>query len=135
MREEKSAGGDSGPQERVQETGKTSSRREYSVSKDSGIDTATTTSSNLTAPAGGESKRDSFTDLSEELQHSAHHTPIHSANKKFPQPEERINLLTFEEIKTQYFQIQFADEGLYVDRIIPTVANCWSRCTSEILGD
>ena len=129
VREEKSS-----PVEKNQETAK-DSRREYSVSRDSGIDTATTASSNLTAPAGGESKADSFTDLAEELNHTAHNTPIHSGLRKFPVPEERINLLTFEEIKTQYFQIQFADEGLYVDRIIPTVANCWSRCTSEILGD
>ena len=114
--------------------------REYSASRDSGIDTATVSSSNLTPSTANPSKkdpRDGFTDIAEdEAGHSTEDsTPVHTGGPGgFPCPEEKINLLTFDEIKTQYFQIQLDDEGLIVDRIIPTLADCWSRVMSELLG-
>ena len=54
--------------------------------------------------------------------------------QKYPAPEEKISLLTFDEIRTKYFQIQFDDEGLLVDKIIPTIADGCSKLVSEFLG-
>ena len=118
--------------------------RDYSASRDSGIDTATVSSSNLTPSSSNlspstanTSKTEQFTDIAvDQAGHSTEDsTPVHSVGPGgFPCPEEKINLLTFDEIRTQYFQIQFADEGLIVDRIIPTLADCWSRVMSELLG-
>ena len=126
IKEGKLTGDNWSPAKGRQEPVKNNGRRECAVSRDSGLDTATTTSSNMTA------KADHFTDIAEDL--TADNTPVHSGPEKYPVPEATINLLTFEEIRTQYFQIQFADEGLFVDRIIPTLAIFWSRFTSEILG-
>jgi len=128
VKTDKSAGEKSG-----EKCGQQKKARDYSASRDSGIDTATVTSSNLSpATAATAKKTEDFTDIAEDQAS----TPVHrtAGAGVFPCPEEKINLLTFEEIKTQYFQIQFADEGLYVDRIIPSLADCWSRVMSELLG-
>ena len=49
----------------------------------------------------------------------------------FPDPEEKIDLLTFEEFNTKFFQIEFEDEGLLVDRAVPCLAG--SRQSNLIL--
>ena len=130
VKADKSGGEKSGQQRRNQSEGRPegAGSRDYSASRDSGIDTATVSSSNLSPT----SKTEQFTDIAEDqASPPVHHT---AGARGFPCPEEKINLLTFDEIKTQYFQIQFTDEGLVVDRIIPALADCWSRVMSELLG-
>ena len=130
VKADKSGGEKSGQQRRNQPEGRQegAGSRDYSASRDSGIDTATVSSSNLSPT----SKTEQFTDIAEDqARPPAHHT---AGARGFPCPEEKINLLTFDEIKTQYFQIQFTDEGLVVDRIIPALADCWSKVMSELLG-
>jgi len=130
VKADKSGGEKSGQQRRNQPEGRQegAGSRDYSASRDSGIDTATVSSSNLSPT----SKTEQFTDIAEDqASPPVHHT---AGARGFPCPEEKINLLTFDEIKTQYFQIQFTDEGLMVDRIIPALADCWSKVMSELLG-
>ena len=69
---------------------------------------------------------DSLDDSSGVIQHPRQH--------KYPTAEEKIGLLTFDEMTTKYFQVQLEDEGLLVDKILPTISECCSKIMSEILG-
>jgi len=53
---------------------------------------------------------------------------------KLPVPDERIALLPFEDMRTHYLQVEYDDEGLLVDRLLPTLVNCCSRASAELLG-
>ena len=118
-------------------------------SRDSGIDTATIPSSNNT-PSNIKLKEkhikedaNSFDDIGlgqdnlafdTDSFDSAEPQPTLKQSKQLPIPDEKINLLSFDEIKTKYFQIQVEDEGLMVDKIIPPIAECCSTLMSEFLG-
>ena len=54
--------------------------------------------------------------------------------KPYPEPNEKSNLLQFEEIKTKYFQIEFENEGLLVDKAIPSIVSCCTTISAEVLG-
>ena len=54
--------------------------------------------------------------------------------KPFPEPDEKINLLQFEEIKTKYFEIEFENDGLLVDKALPSIISCCTTVTAEVLG-
>ena len=120
-------------------------------SKDSGIDTGTVCSSNMTPATVREAdinimetcqiKGDvlevgfvnkGFDDTSED---STNENNLANLNfKPYPDPEERISLLQFEEIKTKYFQIEFENEGLLVDKAIPCIVSFCTKVSAEILG-
>jgi len=51
-----------------------------------------------------------------------------------PIPDERIALLPFEDMRTHYLQVEYDDEGLLVDRILPNLVHCCSRASAELLG-
>ena len=53
---------------------------------------------------------------------------------RLPEPEERICLLPFDDMRTRYLQVELEDEGLLVDRILPPIVRCCSRGAAEILG-
>lgn len=53
---------------------------------------------------------------------------------RLPVPDERIALLPFEEMRTHYLQVEYDDEGLLVDRVLPTLVHCCSRLSAELLG-
>jgi len=53
---------------------------------------------------------------------------------RLPVPDERIALLPFEDMRTHYLQVEYDDEGLLVDRILPTLVHCCSRASAELLG-
>jgi len=53
---------------------------------------------------------------------------------RLPVPDERIALLPFEEMRTHYLQVEYDDEGLLVDRVLPTLVHCCSRASAELLG-
>ena len=115
-------------------------------SRDSGIDTTSTTPSANTSPNSlkmEKGKSDTFDDIGagvvnhgydEDSLDSSEGISKQNNYQKYPAPEEKISLLTFDEIRTKYFQIQFEDEGLLVDKIIPTIADCCSKLVSEFLG-
>ena len=114
-------------------------------SRDSGIETSTNPSVN-TSPNNlktDKSKSDTFDDIGGGVDnHGYDEDSLDSSDgfskennyQKYPAPEEKISLLTFDDIRTKYFQIQFEDEGLLVDKIIPTIADCCSKLVLEFLG-
>jgi len=71
---------------------------------------------------------------------------------RLPVPDERIALLPFEDMRTHYLQVvhiagkqlerktrnisqvEYDDEGLLVDRVLPTLVHCCSRASAELLG-
>ena len=53
---------------------------------------------------------------------------------RLPEPEERICLLPFDDMRTRYLQVELEDEGLLVDRILPPIVHCCDRGAAEILG-
>ena len=55
-------------------------------------------------------------------------------SKPYPDPDERINLLQFQELKTKYFQVEFESEGLLVDKAIPSIVFCCTTVSAEVLG-
>ena len=122
-----------------------SPKESTNCSRDSGIETSTNPSVN-TSPNNlktDKSKSDTFDDIGGEVNnHGYDEDSLDSSDgfskennyQKYPAPEEKISLLTFDEIRTKYFQIQFEDEGLLVDKIIPTIADCCSKLVSEFLG-
>ena len=115
-------------------------------SRDSGIDTTSTNPSANTSPNNlktEKSKSDTFDDIGGGVvNHGYDEDSLDNSEsmskpnnfQKYPAPEEKISLLTFDEIRTKYFQIQSEDEGLLVDKIIPTIADCCSKLVSEFLG-
>ena len=117
-----------------------------SCSRDSGIDTSTIPSSKA-SPNNAKDKikedEDMFSDIGAGKDNPAFDTDSEDSSnidfnkpsvKHYPEAEEKIGLLTFEELQTKYFQIQIEDEGLIVDRVIPPLADCCSRIVSEALG-
>jgi len=53
---------------------------------------------------------------------------------RLPVPDERIALLPFEDMRAHYLQVEYDDEGLLVDRVLPTLVHCCSRGSAELLG-
>ena len=123
-------------------------------SKDSGIDTGTVCSSNVTPATvrgnvtNNQHQIDTF-DLKgdvlevgfvnhgfdEDSEDSTNENDISNLKfKPYPEPDEKINLLQFEEIKTKYFQIEFENDGLLVDKAIPIIVSCCTKVSAEILG-
>ena len=103
-----------------------------SGSKDSGVDLASPVLRAAHAQEAGAGA--SFSDLAASEQADSEAARPRPAHHRYPHAEEKISLLTFEEIKTRYFQIQLEDEGLLVDKIIPGMADCCSRAVAEVLG-
>ena len=120
-------------------------------SKDSGIDTSTVCSSNLTpasvrgvdttirdtADLKGDVLEVGFVNkgIEEDSDDMLNENSLAKLNfKPYPDPEEKISLLHFEEIKTKYFQIEFEDEGLLADKAIPSIVTCSTKVSAEILG-
>ena len=103
-----------------------------SGSKDSGVDLASPVLRAAHAQEAGAGA--SFSDLAASEQADSEAPRPRPAHHRYPHAEEKISLLTFEEIKTRYFQIQLEDEGLLVDKIIPGMADCCSRAVAEVLG-
>ena len=101
-----------------------------SGSKDSGVDLA----SPVLRAAHAQEAGASFSDLAASEEADSEAPRPRPAHHRYPHADEKISLLTFEEIKTRYFQIQLEDEGLLVDKIIPGMADCCSRCVAEVLG-
>ena len=105
-----------------------------SGSKDSGVDLASPVLRAAHAQEAGAGAGASFSDLAASEQADSEAARPRPAHHRYPHAEEKISLLTFEEIKTRYFQIQLEDEGLLVDKIIPGMADCCSRAVAEVLG-
>ena len=127
------------------------SAKRMQSSKDSGIDTDTVCSSNVTLdtvrvdidkndhkielkaniPTEGIPNKgyDDDSDDSTIENNLAQHN-----FKKYPDPEERINLLQLQELKTKYFQVEFESEGLLVDKAIPSIVFCCTTVSAEVLG-
>ena len=145
----------------VQNTGKVKERKEQSnqrskqpipakrspSSKDSGIDTGTPMNAKdkSEAPADfGETNCDKKyvlevgmvnTGFEFDSDDSSAVEKLGKTNfQPFPQPDERISLLKFDPVETKYFQVVFEDEGLMVDKAIPSIALCCSKVSAEILG-
>ena len=116
-------------------------------SNDSGIDTGTVCSSNITPDRvrGNIAKNELKGNIleagidnngyDEDSEDSTIENNLANQNfKPYPDPDERINLLQFQELKPRYFQVEFKSEGLLVDKAIPSIVFCCTTVSAEVLG-
>ena len=137
-------------EEQLNDKGKIPAKQILS-SNDSGIDTGTVCSSNITPDRvrGNKAKNDHKMELKgnileigvdnkgydEDSDDSTIENNLAKHNfKPYPDPDERINLLQFQELKNKYFQVDFESEGLLVDKAIPSIVFCCTTVSAEVLG-